>query len=466
MFKGKMKAKTIFSRSIPFILIIFLFLFVLETGCTTKEPKTEIESKVNEYINAYLKMGKFSGSILIAQGGKVLVSKGYGMANYELGVPNTPQTKFRLGSITKQFTAMAIMQLQEQGKLDVNDAVSRYVEESPETWKEITIHHLLTHTSGIPSYTNFSNYVSLMTIPTNPKELIARFKDKPLEFAPGEKYRYSDSAYNLLGFIIENVSGKKYEEFLGENIFAPLGMTDTGHDDPIRIIKNRASGYNSIIYGGIVNAHYIHMSVPYAAGALYSTVEDLYKWDRSLYTEKLVSKQALDKIFTPFKNNYGYGWAIGEFNNHNRISHGGGVDGFTTNISRYVDDDVCIIVLNNIVGTPVRKISDDIAAIVFAENYELPEMKKRSIIEVDPRIYDDYVGQYEYAFIIRIIKENNHLFFEGGQGAKIEIYPESETKFFQEARDAQITFVKNKKGEVIHLILHQRGTATTCKKIN
>jgi len=306
----------------------------------------------------------------------------------------------------------------------------------------------------------------LMTIATNARELVDRFKNKPLDFPPGDRFSYSDSGYNLLGYIIENVSGMSYEDFLQENIFKPLNMTDSGCDNPSRIIKRRASGYNSIINGGIVNAHYIHMSVPYAAGALYSTVEDLYKWDRALYTERLVSKQTLNKIFTPYKNNYGYGWGISEFYNHKRISHGGAVDGFTTNISRYVDDNVCIIVLNNIVGAPVEKISNDLAAIVFGEKYEFPKEKKRKIIDVDSKIYDAYVGQYEFVYIIKITKENNHLFFEGGQRAKVEIYPESETNFFLEAVDAQITFAKNEKGEVTQLIFHQRDKDTLCKKIN
>jgi len=436
-----------------------LLLFALSTPCTPQET----ESKVDEYINAYLKMGTFSGSILIARKGTILLSKGYGMANYENDVPNISETKFRLGSITKQFTATSIMQLEEKGLLDVNDPLSKYLPDYP-NGEKISIHHLLTHTSGIPNFTSFPEYRKTMMLPSPVEKIIERFKYKPLEFVPGEKFKYSNSGYILLGYIIEKVSGKSYEEYLKENIFQPLSMINTGYDHHRPLIKHRASGY-ILSANGPVNADYIDMSVPYASGGLYSTVEDLYLWDQALYTERLVSKSSLDRMFTPFKGNYGYGWFIIETFGGKLITHGGIVNGFYAYISRYVDDRVCIIVLSNIENAPVDKINIDLAAIVFGENYEIPEI--RIPIKVDPKVYDAYIGQYEIAsdFIITITRENNRLFAQATGQPKFEIYPESETKFFLKAVDAQITFIKNDKGEVTGLILHQYGRDYPGKKI-
>jgi len=438
---------------------LLLSVFVLSSPGTTQD----IESKVDEYINPYLKMGTFSGSVLIARKGIILLSKGYGMANYENDVPNTLQTKFRLGSVTKQFTATSIMQLQEKGLLNVYDPISKYLPDYP-NGEEITIHHLLTHTSGIPNFTSFPEYQETMMLLSSVEKTMERFKYRPLEFTPGEKFKYSNSGYILLGYIIEKVSGKPYEDYLKENIFQPLNMMDTGYDYHRPLIKHRASGY-VLGTNELVNAIYIDMSTPYAAGGLYSTVEDLYLWDQALYTEKLVGKNSLDKMFTPFRGDYGYGWFIIKAFDRRLITHGGTVNGFYAYISRYVDDKVCIIVLSNIESAPVDKISLDLAAIVFGEKYEVPKI--RTSIKVDSKIYNVYVGEYELApnFIITVTKEDNHLFAQVTGQSKFELYPESEVKFYLKMVNAQITFVKNYKGEVTQLVLHQYGRDHFAKKI-
>jgi CubicO group peptidase (beta-lactamase class C family) len=446
-------------KSIIFISIL-VYVFIFSITCIAQN----IESKVDEYVNAYMKMGRFSGSILIAQNGNVLVSKGYGMANYEHDVPNTPQTKFRLGSITKQFTSMAIMQLQEKGMLNVDDAVIKYIPDYPETGKKITIHHLLTHTSGILNFTSFPDYVTTMMIPSPVEKTVERFKDKPLEFEPGEKYSYSNSGYVLLGYIIEKVTGASYEKYIQENIFQPLNMKDTGYDHHITLLKHRAAGYD-LTDDGPVNADYIDMTIPHAAGALYSTVEDLYTWDRALYTKKLVSRSSLNKIFTAFKNNYGYGWGITTLFNRACTRHGGGINGFRSNIIRFVDDDACIIVLSNIESAPVNRISEDLIAILFGEKYELPREKKA--ISVESEILDTYVGEYEVTpeFHIYITKENGQLYAAAPGHTKAKMYAESETEFFLRIADVAFTFVKNEKGKVTQLILHMDGEDSPAKKI-
>ena len=453
-------------RSTPKKILFYLSIcFVIYLGGCQSATQTadDFSAKIDEYMHAHLKLKQFNGSILVAKDGKVLISKGYGMANFEHDVPNQPHTKFRLGSITKQFTAAAIMQLQEKGLLNVNDPVKKYLPDYP-TGDKFTIHHLLTHTSGLISFTGYPEYEEMMVKHLSPEKIIATFKDKPLEFEPGSQYKYSNSGYFLLGYLVEKISGKPYDEYLQKNIFGPLSMKDSGYDHNHIVQKNRAAGY-SLDEGEFVNSSYIDMNIPHGAGALFSTVEDLYKWDRALYTEQILSKASLKQIFTPFKANYGYGWGIGQQFGHKRISHGGGINGFVTNICRFTEDDAIIVVLSNLENSLLRKINSDLAAILFDEPYELPEEKK--VAQIDYNIYNLYVGTYqlEPEIFLTVTNEDNHLLVQAtGQGT-IEVFPKSETRFFAKSLDVEITFVKTEEGKVTQLILHQGSEDSHAKKI-
>jgi len=324
-------------------------------------------------MNSQTKANRFSGAILVAQGGKVLLAKGYGSADIELNVPNDPSSKIRLGSVTQQFTAMAILELQEEGRLNVQDSVCKYIPDCPNDWQEIKIVNLLTHTSGISNFTEFPDYDSTSSLPETVPELIGRFKNKPLESKPGEKFKYSNSGYQVLGAVIENVSGRPYANYLAEHIFVPLKMRDTGYDSAASILPHRASGYRQ---NGdtdtLLNATYLDMSIPFSAGGLYSTVEDLYRWDRALYSEKLVSKKSLDQMFTPYRDGYGFGWkTLKEFQRRVLMS-AGRINGFSASIRRYPDDDACVIVLGNIENISAEKISHDLGAILFDVHYKPP----------------------------------------------------------------------------------------------
>lgn len=432
----------------------------------------DLAPKADEIVNAYVKQKRFSGSVLVAKGGKVILSKGYGMANYELDVPNTPQTKFRLGSITKQFTALAITQLQERGLLNVEDPITKYLPDFPkETGDKVTIFHLLTHTSGIPSFTNFPDYQQIKFNKFTGEKLIAWLKGKPLEFTPGENFKYNNSGYFLLGYIIEKVSGKTYEQFVQENIFTPLAMKNTGFDRNSALIKNRAAGY-TVKNKELENSEYIDMTVPGGAGAMYSTVEDLYTWDRALYTEKLVKKATLEKIYTPYKSNYAYGWDVREQFKRKRISHGGGIDGFNTTIVRFVNDDTCIIALSNTVPATLGPMSEKLAALMFGEPFELPvdeaaAAAARKEIKLDAKILDDYVGEYELSptFKMVVTREGDSLMVQATGQGKSEIFAESETRFFSKVVNAQLVFSKNDKGVVEKFTLYQNGNEVPAKKI-
>jgi CubicO group peptidase (beta-lactamase class C family) len=339
---------------------------------TTPPGPEELASKVEEYMAARVKRDHFTGSILIARGGKVLYSQGYGMANLEHDAPNTPQTKFRLGSITKQFTAMAVLILQERGKLNVHDTIKKHFPEAPKAWDDITIEHLLTHTSGIPNYTDSLEFLRTLPVRVSLKELIAKFKDRPLDFKPGAKFKYSNSGYIMLGQIIETASGKNYPTFMKEAIFGPLDMKDTGYDNATAIIKHRASGYTRRLGVVLTHCDYIDMSIPHAAGALYSTVLDLLKWDQALYSDKLVPAKSLQAMFTPHKDNYGYGWIIDKKFGVARYSHGGGIMGFVTTIERYPDEKLLVVALSNLETAPVFSIGSDLAAMARGEKYTMP----------------------------------------------------------------------------------------------
>ena len=389
-------------------------------------------------------------------GWKALLSKGYGSANLEWDIPNSPSTKFRLGSITKQFTAACILLLEERGKLKVEDPVKKYLPDAPAAWDKVTIFNLLTHTSGIPSFTGFPDYHSTEAIATTPEQLVARFRDKPLEFQPGEKWNYSNSGYLLLGYLIEKISQQSYRQFVQENIFNPLGMKDSGYDSNSEIILHRASGYTPGPKG-MTNAGYIDMTIPLSAGALYSTTDDLLRWEQGLMGGKLLSPTSVQKMTTPFKNDYAFGLGVHTANGHKLIDHGGGIEGFNTFLAYYPEDKLTVVVLANLNGQAPEAIASKLAAVAHGENVVLPSERKE--ITVPPAILAKYVGTYELMpnFDIVMTLEGGQLMTQATGQSKFPLFAESETKFFLKVVDAEVEFFKNEKGEVTHIILHQGG---------
>lgn len=456
---------SLISRAKMFLLVLILVIFFGSGHAVAAQVVSsgDLAKKVDEYMMTCVKEGNFSGTVLMARKGKILISEGYGMANSELNVRNLPSTKLRLGSLTKQFTAMAVMQLQERKRLSVHDPLSKYIPDYPQGDK-ITIHHLLTHTAGIPNLTELPEYRAYMVNPSPVRKTIDLFKNRPLDFTPGEKYKYSNSGYIILSYVIEKASGQSYESFVSENIFKPLNMKNSGYDHQEIILKNRAAGY-VLTDEGLMNAPYIDMSVPSGGGALYSTVGDMYLWDRALYKEALVSRESLVAMFTPYKEGYGYGWIIANLNGRKIITHDGSVNGFMTHIARYVDDDACIVILSNIMNSPINEISRDLRAILFGEKYEIPKIHKT--VSVDTAIYDAYVGQYEVnpKFVLSVTKERDSLFIQGTGQGRIRLYPESTMKFFMKVVTGEVHFVKDGKGEVIQLVIRQFGQDAPAKKI-
>ena len=412
--------------------------------------------RMEQVIQSFVMKDQFMGAVLVARGNDVLLDRGYGYADVEWKVPDSPKAKFRLGSITKQFTAASIMLLQERGKLKVTDPVKKYMPDAPDAWDKITIFNLLTHTSGIPNFTGFINYHSIEPFPITPEKLIAQFRDKPLDFQPGEKFSYSNSGYVVLGYLIEKITGESYAKFVEDNIFKPLGMKDSGYDSNSAIIPDRAQGYTRGP-NGLENAGYINMTVPFSAGALYSTTDDLLRWEQGLFGGKVLSPESLKQMTTPFKGDYAFGLVVRTVNGHRVINHGGGIEGFNTMLAYYPDDKVTIAVLANLNGGAPNEIAQYLGALAQGEKVVLPSERKE--VHIDPKIFDRYVGDYALApkFIIKVSREGDRFITQATGQGQVEIFPEDDHEFFAKVVNAQITFVTDKNGKATALILHQGG---------
>jgi len=361
--------------------IVFPILFcMIFQGCISAQTKIE---KIDRLVSINAGYGNFNGSILVVEQGKVIYKKAFGKADFDKNILNKTDTKFRLASVSKQFTAMLIMQLVAENKLNLNVPVTTYLPEYPaENGGKITIHHLLAHTSGLPNYTSFPNYRDIMGTPKSPGELVRLFSELALEFNPGENFSYSNSGYILLGYLIEKVTGKKYEQVLTEKIFDPLNMVNSGYDHNDALATNMASGFDKKL-NSYVSASYLDMSVPFAAGALYSTVEDLALWDQALYTEKLLPKKYMDQMFKkqtpPNGPGYGYGWMTGARSVGNSgekiesVSHGGSINGFNTIIVRIPSDKILITILNNTGEAPLNEMAQSILGILYDKPYDVPQ---------------------------------------------------------------------------------------------
>ena len=313
---------------------------------------------------------------LVVKDGKTLYRKAFGIANLELGVKMKPENVFRIGSITKQFTATAILKLRDEGKLALEDDITKYMKDYPAHGHEITIKHLLTHTSGIKSYTGMKEWTTeFRKMDFTPEEFIEFFKNRPMDFKPGKEYRYNNSAYFILGHIIEVISGMTYEQYIDSNFFKPLEMKSSYYGSNSRIIKDRAHGYEKR-EGKYINAELLSMSQPYAAGSLMSTVDDLYKWYNAVMEDKVISKISRKEAHSTFtlndgeKTGYGYGWIIGNIQGSPMISHEGGINGYLTSSIYLPNEEVFVAIFSNCNCNPPGNIAIKMAAVAIGKPYE------------------------------------------------------------------------------------------------
>lgn len=322
--------------------------------------------RMDEAVRAHTVGDQFMGAVLVARGDDILFDRAYGWANLEWRVPNTTETKFRVGSITKQFTAAAVLRLAEQGKLSLDDSLAKYVTAAPEAWRPITLRQLLNHTSGVASFTSLPDIAVLLRSPLELEKSIARLCDLPNESAPGEKYRYSNTGYLLLGHVIQRVSGQAYAAFLREQFLQPLGLNDTDHDSDIAIVPFRAGGHTRV-NGQLQHAAYINMEVPQAAGALYSTTHDMLRWTRALFGGRVLSPASLTMMITPGLGNYGLGVVVRHVNGRQLIEHAGSIEGFNAHLAHYPQTGITVIVLANVNGNSPTEIAAELGELAHAE---------------------------------------------------------------------------------------------------
>jgi CubicO group peptidase (beta-lactamase class C family) len=364
------------------LITLFIVAFISATNAFAQQNVQKIDGLLKQYYG----YGQFNGTVLVADKGKIIYEKGFGQANMEWAIPNQTDTKFRIGSVTKQFTAALILQLVEEGKVKLDGKLSDYLPDyRKDTGSKITVHQLLNHTSGVPSYTNRPDFRDEVSRdPHSVADFVTKFASGDLEFEPGTKFSYNNSGYFLLGAIVEKVTGKSFETVITERIFKPLGMNNSGYDNQAPLLQKRASGYQKT-QTGYENAPYLDMSLPYAAGSLYSTVDDLFKWDQSLYADKILSAESKKLMFTPGLSNYGYGFniydqAIGKTEQKTKIiQHGGGINGFNCLLTRAIDNRQTVIILDNVsLGKHHGRITNSIINILNGQPVEPP---KNSIAE-------------------------------------------------------------------------------------
>jgi CubicO group peptidase (beta-lactamase class C family) len=429
-----------------------------------------IIDKLESYIDAQESVDGFCGTILVSQSGKRLFSKAKGLANREHLVPNHTDTKFRIGSVSKQFTAAAILLLQEQNKLSVVDRVDKFISDYP-NGNEITIHHLLTHTSGVPNFTNFSEYNSIARKFSPLESTILHFKHLSLEFNPGERFFYSNSGYVILARIVELVTGECFSNYLDKSIFRPLGMYNTGSDNYDTVLLYRATGYK--VWGDYVHADFIDMSIMMGAGGLYSTVEDMYMWDDALYSDKLLSEKSRNLMMTPHAavngiTSYGYGLNISNevilknsLQTHKVIGLSGAINGFMTEYQRFTNEDLLIIVMSNVHPSQPANILKDVARIILGEDVPIPQSPKNII--VDHFHYEFFAGKYlsnNKKFNPTITVENAKLYIAYEPWYKYELRPiktiqSCDTSLFRTVGAAgELEFFHDEVGRVVKGLFH------------
>lgn len=447
--------------------LAFGALTLAGTARAAPGPKPAAPASAVDAINALVTKSYLAGSpgaaVIAVRDGTVVYRKAVGMADLELDVPLRPDSVFRLGSVTKQFTAVAILMLAEEGKLALSDPITKFLPDYPTQGHVITVEHLLTHTSGIQSYTGMPGWMATkIQADLSLSELIDGFKKEPMEFAPGTRWSYDNSGYVLLGAIIEKASGTSYATFLKRRIFVPLGMASTTYGGNEELVPRRVRGY-SRRPGGDANARYLSMTQPHAAGALVSTVDDLAKWDAALYTETLVRQASLQKAWTPYvladgkATKYGYGWSVSSLRGRPTVEHGGGIFGFSTYVLRVPKERVFVAVLCNSdaptsdPGVVARRTAALVLGDPFPENVA---------VAVAPEVLARYAGVYEIEKDQKrtVVVEGGKLFTQRTGGTRAEAKPRSATEFFYENSITTFRFVTGPDGRVTEMLMYANGT--------
>jgi D-alanyl-D-alanine carboxypeptidase len=443
------------------LFFVCLCLALAVSATRAQSPAADIPKRVDAILSKTFRAAAPGAAVIVVKDGEVLFRKGYGLANLETQTAMRPEMVFELGSVTKQFTSTAILMLAEQGKLSLADNIKKYFPEYPNKGATITVENLLTHTSGIKSYTDEQSWLEKWRQDMTPQQIIALTEAAALEFPPGSRWHYNNTGYTMLGVIIEKVSGLSYADFIHQNIFEPLGMSHSLYGSFTAVIPNRAAGYTQGRTGW-ENAPYLSMTQPYSAGSLMSNVDDLARWDAAVSEGKLVSKGSWDRAMTGFKlangedTHYGYGWELSEYEGHRIVHHGGGIPGYLSEALRIPQDHTYVAILANSDDVPVDL--DFLATIIAGEVIGKPYTEPTPI-ELPTTLLDTYVGVYQIDenATRTITREGNRLFMQRTRAPKFELFALAEEQFFRKSSFQRISFQKDASGKIIGLVSRTFG---------
>lgn len=431
-------------------------------------PPPDVASECDAVLAPYFAADAPGVAAIVVKDGRVVYRKAFGLANLELKTPMRPEMVFEIGSVTKQFTSASVMMLVDRGKVALDADVRTYLPDFPDKGAKITVENLLTHTSGIPSYTENPKWRTMLREDMTPQQIVDITKDEPLAFPPGTKWEYDNTGYTLLGMIVEKASGMSYADFVRKNIFEPLGMTHSYYGDNAALIPNRAAGYAKD-ESGWVNAPYLSMTQPYAAGSLMSTVDDLALWDAAVTAGKLLSKASWDRVFTPYKlasgedTHYGYGWEIGSYEGRAMVRHNGGIPGYVSEVARMPKEGVYVAMLTNSTSPPVDTgfLATRLAAAAAGIPYHEP-----TAVKLDPAAFDAYAGVYRIdAETTRVVtREGDRYFVKRDGRPKAEIFAERDGRFFLKDSFQRFEFAKDASGRVTEVVSIQPNGAREVAK--
>ncbi|HET7306254.1 MAG TPA: serine hydrolase [Gammaproteobacteria bacterium] len=445
--------------------------YAATTAQTGKVPlKARLEQVARSHTTGNTAMGNaFMGTVLVAKGDEILLDKGYGMANVAWDIPNALDAKFRLGSLTKQFTAALVLLLQEDGKLRIEDPVSKYLPDAPKQWDKITLSELLHHTSGIPNFTSFKTFMKWRMTPHTHAEELVYFRDKPLEFKPGSKFEYSNSNYEVLGAVIEKVSGTSYGKLLQDRILKPLHMAGTGLDADGLILPKRAQGYR---YRGseLVRARSESMTVPWAAGSMYSTTPDLLRWEHALFGGKLVSAASLKAMTTPGKGHYGLGVEVTQRAGVKIVSHSGGIEGFNTYLAYVPARKIAVVVLGNVNGTAPTVMGNQLLDVMLGKQVVLASERKP--VPLVGQDLSKFEGAYALSpdFTLTFVPNGDRLGVQANGPPLLPLLYEGmkdgHPHFYWPKLNAQIEFISGANGTLSSIVMHANGNTQTGRREN
>ena len=438
-------------KKIIFFLVILFFVTAAQAQTVTED--------IDKFMNEKYPASQPGAAILVTKNDKVIFRKGYGLATLNPDKPVTPDMVFRIGSITKQFTSTAILKLAEQGKIDLNADITKYLTDFSTPGKTVTVEQLLNHTSGIKSYTSLPEAMSKKGLYISPADMMKIIHSQPSDFAPNDQWLYNNSGYFLLGMIIEKVSGVTYGEYVAKNLFKPAGMKSSFTDDS-NLPANTTKGYVKSNATEFKAADYIHPSIPYSAGAIFSTVDDLWKWNQAIFSHKLVKKESLEKAWTPTKLNsgklvgYGYAWSLGRLADDKVIGHGGAIDGYLTMEIYVPDQKIYVCILSNSMTVNPEEYAYQVAEIVAG----ISNTKEPETLSLTEAALDEYAGVYQISDKEdRVItRKGTQLFSQRTGGTKYEIFPYQKDAFFFKDSQTRLNFFRNADGKIDALELKSR----------